>query len=113
MHEIGIATSICEAVRPHVPDGHRLCRVVVEYGPLCGVAPQALRFAFEVVSGHVGLQGAALEMRVCPAAASCPACARQWKLDSLSWTCPECGHVPATVDGGHDLRVTEIEVDDV
>jgi hydrogenase nickel incorporation protein HypA/HybF len=113
MHEVGIAESICDAVRTHVPDGHRLCRVVVEYGPLCGVAPQALGFAFEVVAGHVGLQGAVLEMRVSPAAASCPACSQQWKLEHLDWTCPACGHVPATVDGGEVLKVTEIEVDDV
>lgn len=113
MHEVGIAESICDAVRSHVPGGHRLCRVVVEYGPLSGIAPEALGFAFEVVAGHVGLEGAVLEMRACPAAASCPACETQWKMDEWDWACPACGHVPVAVDGGQDLRVTEIEVEDV
>jgi hydrogenase nickel incorporation protein HypA/HybF len=113
VHEVGIAHGICDAVRAHVAEGHRLCRVVVEHGPLCGVAPQALSFAFEVVARHAGLEGAVLEMRSCPAAARCPACSLEWELVHIDWTCPTCGHVPVMVEGGCDLRVTEIEVEHV
>ena len=113
MHEIGLAQSICDAIRPLIPAQQRVVRVVVEVGPLCGVVPDALEYCFSLVAQHGGMQGAVLDIRLLEAPATCPSCRETFAVDSMWSFCPECGHAPVTVKGGRELRILEFEVDDV
>lgn len=112
MHELGLAQSIIRTIEPHVPSGQRLVAVVVEWGPLSGVVPEALEACFDIVVAAAGLGGARLELRVVPAAARCPSCDARFDVTTMWAECPDCGHAPVTVAGGTEFRVKEIEVDE-
>ena len=111
MHETAIAMDICETARSHVPPGHRLVAVVVEYGPLSGIIPEALDFGFSIAAGHFDLDSAKLEARLVPADAECPLCGESFRMKTMWDECPSCGHAPVTVrEGGRELRLKEIKV---
>ena len=113
MHELSLAHSICEAVVPHVPTGQRLSTVVVEWGPLSGVVPDALEYCFNIVAESTGLVGAKLDIRTVAAQARCPSCEASFEVEQMWSDCPQCGHSPVTIAGGREFRVKEIEVEDV
>jgi hydrogenase nickel incorporation protein HypA/HybF len=113
MHELSIAQGICRTVLRHVPTGKRAVSVVVEAGPLCGVVQEALEFGFEIASQAMGLGGAKLDYRILAAPGSCPACQARFDVTEMWARCPRCQHEPVTVEGGSELRLKEIEVDDV
>jgi len=113
MHELAIAQRICETVIRNLPAGQRVVSVVVEAGPLCGVVQEALEFGFEIASQAMGLTGARLEYRKLAAAGVCPACHASFEVTQMWARCPRCEHEPVTVQGGGELRLKEIEVDDV
>ena len=65
MHELSIALSLVDAVCEELPrlgDGARVRAVRVRVGPLSGVVPGALSFAFDVASADSALAGARLEI---------------------------------------------------
>jgi hydrogenase nickel incorporation protein HypA/HybF len=65
MHELSIALSLVEAVCEELPrlgDRVSIRRVRVRVGPLSGVVPEALAFAFEVAADDSPIAGARLEI---------------------------------------------------
>ncbi len=112
MHELSLAYSICDTVAAHVNAGQRVRSIVVECGPLCGVVPESLTFGFSIAAESAGLQDAKLELRLLKTTATCPACGNRFEVDSMWATCIQCGHSPLTIEGGRDLRVKEIEIEE-
>jgi hydrogenase nickel incorporation protein HypA/HybF len=51
MHEMGIASSILEAVRKEtlLYPGYRVAKVELRIGPFAGVDPESLRFCFDAI----------------------------------------------------------------
>jgi len=113
MHELSLAQCICETVSPLIGGDQRVVSIVVEVGPLAGVQPESLEYCFGIVAAENGLGGATLDLRELEAAATCPACGREFALRFMWDACPDCGHVPVTVEGGREFRIVECEVDDV
>ena len=72
MHELSIAQNILEAAGTHVADDRRLTKVVVEFGVLTGIVRESLDYCFSAVARHMGFADAELEVRLVPAAATCP-----------------------------------------
>ena len=113
MHELALSQNILEAVRPHVGDGRRLLKVVVECDVGLGIVETSLDFCFDITAKHMGFDGAKLEIRINRARATCQACGNETTVDSLWESCPACGHAPLTVDAGRELRIANIEVQDL
>lgn len=113
MHELSLAESICRSVVEHVPEGQRVLRVIVVWGPLSGVVPEALEFCFGVAAAAHGLEGAQLDLQRQPAGARCSKCEAEFTVEQMWASCPHCGHAPVTVLGGDEFRLSGIEVDDV
>ncbi|MBW2529411.1 MAG: hydrogenase maturation nickel metallochaperone HypA [Deltaproteobacteria bacterium] len=112
MHELGLAQGILRTVEPHVPAGQRLVAVVLEWGPLSGVVPEALETCWRIVAEAAGLGDARLQLLVVPGRGRCPACQAEFEVTEMWAECPACGRAPVTVSGGSAFRVKEIEVDD-
>jgi len=112
VHELAVSQTICSAARSHLPEGQRLTKVVVECGPFCGVVPEALEYCFPIAAEHCGIPGAALELRLLEAEATCPACDAGFAVDTMWTPCPECGHAPITARGGRELNLVGIEVEE-
>lgn len=113
MHELFLAENICEIVRANVPDVRLVSKVVVECGPLSGVSRESLEYCFEAVARSMDMGGAVLDLRMLTAKATCPNCSKQFDIDSMWANCIFCGHAPVTVEGGGDLQVKEVEVEDL
>ena len=64
MHELALSQNILEAVVPHVGEGRRLVKVVVECDVGLGIVATSLDFCFSVTAKHMGYDGAKLELSV-------------------------------------------------
>ena len=110
MHELAISeaivTQICERV-----GASSVVRVVLEIGRLSAVAPDAVRFCFDVAAQGTALEGAALEIVEVPGAARCRGCQEPVALDDYPLAiCAGCGGVDLEVVSGQELRIKYVEI---
>ncbi len=113
MHELSLAHRVCDTVAAHIDPGQRLLCVTVECGPLCGVVPDALNHCFYLVAKSFGFEDAKLDLRLNKAPATCPNCSTQLEIESMWEVCPDCDHAPLTISGGRELRIRQIEIEEV
>jgi hydrogenase nickel incorporation protein HypA/HybF len=109
MHEFSIASAVVDTAVRHAA-GRPVTVVSVRCGRLRQVVPDALAFAFELVSRETLCQGARLEQEQVAARLRCPACARAWEIDLPDFRCPTCASADVEVISGEELEVESIEV---
>jgi hydrogenase nickel incorporation protein HypA/HybF len=113
MHEMALAEGVLEIVvdTARRNDARRVKAVRLEIGRLAQVEPDALRFAFDVVTRDSIADGAALELDTTDGAAWCMKCADTVALARLGEACPRCGSYQLQVTGGAEMRVKDILID--
>jgi hydrogenase nickel incorporation protein HypA/HybF len=111
MHELSIASAIVEIVERHAA-GRKVTGVDVKVGHLRQVVPDALEFAFELVSKDTVAEGAVLAIEEVPAFAQCRACGAETELKQFPAHCTECGSLDVELDGGDELLVDSLELED-
>ena len=106
--------SAMELVERHAAgrEGRHVTRVVLRIGALAGIDPEAMRFAFEVVSKGTVADGADFEIEDVPVVAYCLACEREFpgNSDDFIFTCPACGDLSGEVRRGRELELSRIEL---
>ena len=112
MHELAIAEEILTTAKSHITGRRRLKKVNVALGPFSGVEREALEFCFELAAKHFGLEGAALEIEQLTAEGVCSACGGACEVASMWSACTHCGHTPMTVEGGREMRITQLEIEE-
>ncbi|MCS7238657.1 MAG: hydrogenase maturation nickel metallochaperone HypA [Thermoguttaceae bacterium] len=115
MHEATIAEALIQQVRAVLDReglAGRVRSVEVAVGALSGVLPDALDFAFVTLSAGTFLEGAELVLRSVPGDCLCRACGQKSPAEDLLFQCPLCGSPEITLQGGHELRLEAIELDD-
>ena len=99
MHELGIASSILEAVqkeaRRHM--GMRISKVGVKIGELAGVDVDALQFGFECIVKETEWEGLVLEVQSIPRVQRCPKCGNEFRMTDFDPQCPKCGEFATQV----------------
>ena len=113
MHELSIAENICDVALSHLKSGQRLTTIHLLCGPFSGVEKRALDFCFELTASHKGLVGAILHIETPSAPGRCSMCGTVTEVENMLTACKNCGHAPLTVEGGRELRITSIEVEEV
>jgi hydrogenase nickel incorporation protein HypA/HybF len=112
MHEMALAESVLgiveDTARKHGASQVRAVRLAI--GRLSHVEPDALRFAFDVVTRHSIAQGARLEIDATEGMVWCMKCCEAVPLARLGDACPRCGSYQLQVTGGDDMRVQDIEI---
>jgi hydrogenase nickel incorporation protein HypA/HybF len=103
MHEMAIAEAIFDTVTARA-EGRRVERVDVRIGYLRQVVPDALTFAWDVLTQESDLAGCALVVEHVPAVVVCEECGASTTLDL---PIPQCG----TCDGFAVTLVTGEEFD--
>lgn len=117
MHELSIATALYEQVKRHTPAGAVVRQARVLIGPMQGIEPDSLRFGWEATWKQDGRQGQnaqevpELVLDLPGWKLSCPQCSRKWESPELYVSC-ECGCATPAVDGGAELQLISIEVED-
>jgi hydrogenase nickel incorporation protein HypA/HybF len=113
MHELSIALRIIEALEGELADKPDMVveQVNLQVGVLTGVAPEVLRFAWEVASEETRLRGSTLQIEPVEAAGLCPTCGVEREIASLqSFRCPVCQSPISAITRGNELEILTLEV---
>jgi hydrogenase nickel incorporation protein HypA/HybF len=114
MHELSIALSILEMAEEEAErrGARRVVGIHLKLGALSGVAPDALRSAYELASETSALQGAALVVEEVPVVAHCARCAVDRAVVSATQLCCSvCGAATPQVVAGRELEVVALEIE--
>lgn len=113
MHEVAIMQSALELALEQAAAGQatKIHRIRMRIGVFSGVVPDALRFAFDVLTVGTPAEGAEFQVDVVPARSTCRQCGAGFEVKDLSsFQCPLCEGEPGGFEGGRELEVSEIEV---
>lgn len=113
MHELSIALSLLEGIN-EAAERERITRVSsvrLRVGVLSGIAPDALRFSWDLASEDTIAAGSKLEIEEVPLVVMCQTCAaRVTPLAGTGLVCPMCGSVCPNIVSGRELELVAMEV---
>lgn len=115
MHEMGIVQSIMEILEQQavVHNVKRIVKVSLEFGALTAVQPDAIRFAFEVLSPGTVAEAAELDITIIPIKVRCLDCSAVHVLEVYEPFCPSCkSGALQIIEGRDEMRIASMEVDD-
>ena len=114
MHELGIASSVLDAVRAEAQlhPGALPVKVGVRIGVLAGVDPEALAFSFEVLTSETEWERLVLEVQTCARRHRCRACGHIFEIANYNFACPGCGALETECISGDELEVAYLELEE-
>lgn len=118
MHEMSLTVSLLDIVRQEMErhNAKRLKLIRLRCGALANVVPDAMRFAFEVLTKGTEFEHAVLEMNEEPVRLACGDCGKDFEPGAVSLAvfspCPHCGEeIGHRVLAGKELLIEHIEVE--
>lgn len=111
VHELSLMRNVLDIVNQHA-QGRRVQRVRLAVGELSCVMPEALNFCFESVRKGTVMAQAELEIDRVAGRARCLDCAREFAMPVTGARC-ECGSWRCRLLEGEDLRVIEMELEEL
>jgi hydrogenase nickel incorporation protein HypA/HybF len=97
---------------PALGDRARVSAVHVRIGALSGVAPESLRFSFDVVAAGSIIEGARLEIECVRTTIWCEGCGTEREAEDDRLLCTRCGQPSPRVVRGRELELAAVEVVD-
>ncbi|MBP0001680.1 MAG: hydrogenase maturation nickel metallochaperone HypA [Cyanobacteria bacterium SID2] len=112
MHEVGIMERTLEIAldRAQNSGASQIHHLKMRVGALSGVVPEALNFAFDVVTEGTIAQNAQFEIESVPARCYCSQCQAEFEPKDIIFECPTCHRVSANVISGKELELTSLEI---
>jgi hydrogenase nickel incorporation protein HypA/HybF len=112
MHEIGLmenalAIALDYATREQAT---RIHEIALRVGTLSGVEPDALRFAFDMVTQGTIAEQAQLRIETFPTVCYCPHCQTEFQPTDWGYDCPTCQTWSASIVQGKELELASLEV---
>jgi hydrogenase nickel incorporation protein HypA/HybF len=111
MHELGITQNIIAIVSENA-QGKKVNRILLEIGKLSAIMPDAIQFCFDICAQGTIVEGAILEIREIPGLGKCCQCGAKVNLVQPFGIC-ECGSVRLELIAGEELKIKEIEVEEL
>ena len=105
---------MCEAIARKAADraaGRRVLRVEVQVGHLRQVVPDAMAFAWEMLTTATDLDGAELDIEHVPATVACAACGTVTALTAPVMVCGSCASGDVELRSGDELILVSLEVE--
>ncbi len=115
MHELSIAEALIEQVEREVRRAGskgRVLKVELSIGQLSGVHHESLKFALDLLAPGTLVEKALVEIRRPRAVCVCSQCGGRGEIDQWPLGCPKCGSDQITIEGGRELLLESIELDD-
>jgi hydrogenase nickel incorporation protein HypA/HybF len=108
MHELGLCTSIVDAIEKRAGD-RPVAHVRVRVGRLHHVHPEAFEQSFTVAAMGSVAENADADLVLLPVVSQCGFCEARWESDELQVVCPACGMTDIELLGGEELVLESIE----
>ena len=114
MHEVSLMTNLLGIVeRAASAECRGPVRVIhLKIGEMSGVSPDAMRFAFEVLSRGTAAEGGTLEIERVPVRVRCAGCGAESSPRELVFRCESCGSGEIEILTGREMEVDYILVGD-
>jgi hydrogenase nickel incorporation protein HypA/HybF len=113
MHEVGIAKEAVDTAIEHATKAGaaRVLKIKLRIGALSGVVPDALEFAFDVVTKDTAAAGAAFEYEWVAVRCHCATCDEDFEPEDHVYECPKCGGLSWDVRAGRELDLMTVEAE--
>ena len=113
MHEMALCQSLLGIIQDQASmrNFERVRVARIELGCLGHVDSHALRFCFDVVTRSTVAEDCELIIIERPGQIACLDCGALATVKRRGSNCPQCGSQRVMVDGGEELKLTELEVD--
>jgi hydrogenase nickel incorporation protein HypA/HybF len=111
---MSIVQALIEQVEAEVEkagQGGRVIGLDLVVGRMSGVHVDSIRFACEILAPGTILEGSALRISEPAAYSECRACGARLAIDDLTMNCPRCGSGEIVIDGGRELLLQSIELE--
>lgn len=115
MHELSIVEALIDQVGEELNRAGqhgRVLRLELNIGRLSGVHPDAIRFAFGLLSSGTIVENAEIAIDEPKPVCHCHACHAKAEVDDLVFECPKCASTDITIEGGRDMMLQTIEIED-
>lgn len=89
----------------------RVTGLRLRVGTLSGAVPEAMRFAWDVVSRDTIAAGARLDIELVPATAWCIKCDAEFECGDYFNECPRCHNVSGELRRGRELEIADVEAE--
>ncbi|MDA8097341.1 MAG: hydrogenase maturation nickel metallochaperone HypA [Desulforudis sp.] len=113
MHEVGLMTAVFEQITESAKANNidRITKVKLVLGKMNGALPDALEFAFEILTPDTMFEGAVMEIEQVDITVECPKCGAESAVGKIAYFCPECG-ARARVKKGQEFYIDYYEGDE-
>ncbi|MCK5568150.1 MAG: hydrogenase maturation nickel metallochaperone HypA [Spirochaetes bacterium] len=113
MHELSIAEELLNIIYQHAEKAGigRVHDIHLRVGEYSGIFPDALEFAFEVLSQGKITENAVLDIEKVPPRFGCVKC--NYLSDTYGETCEKCGSDEMRTVGGNELEIVSFEGDEL
>jgi hydrogenase nickel incorporation protein HypA/HybF len=115
MHELSIVEALIEQVQEEVKKAGvegRIAKLELSVGRLSGANPDSIRFAFDLLAPETILAGAEIVIFQPKAVCRCNNCHKETEIEDILPECPQCSSSDITIDGGRELMLQSIDVEE-
>ena len=115
MHELSIVEALIDQVGQELDRAGqpgRVLRLELSIGRLSGVCPDSIRFAFGLIAQGTPVEDAEVVIEEPKATCHCRACNARTEIDDLVIQCPRCGSGEIAIEGGRELVLQTIEIEE-
>ncbi len=112
MHEVSIMQNTLDLAiaQAQQTGATKIDCLTLNIGELSGVIPEALEFAFEILTQETIAADAQLEIKIIPAVCYCQQCDRDFEPDDYIYECPYCQQISSNILTGRELELASIVV---
>lgn len=112
MHEVSIMQNAMALARETAKSkgAQRIHALRLRVGAMSGVVPDALQFAFDMVTQGTMAEGASLEIESVPARCWCAECQLEFDSEDFLGECPKCGQLSSELRSGTELEIASVEL---
>ncbi len=112
MHEVGLMENALAIALDYArrEQATRIHQLALRVGELSGAEPDALRFAFDVVTQGTIAENAQLTIEFCPTLCYCTICQTQFQSPTGGYECPTCQTWSMAIMQGKELELASLEV---
>lgn len=112
MHELSLLQSALEIAEAHAraSNASRIHTLTLRIGRLAAVEPEALDFAWEILSAGTLAEGGKLTAETVAVVCFCSSCQEEFAPQSDIFVCPRCERISSEVRRGNEMEVASLEV---